>query len=256
MNPRRSDVTLSLAELRQIESICTQFEEAAEQGGHHDFLPWLTEVAPDLRGNLVRELLAIDVELRLRCGQNVDSDDYLDRLHHAGLDWSLEDVQDVLHGAPINDESLSEATPPASSRFEFNEVIGRGGIGEVWRVFDAHSQRPFAIKLLRHRYANDTSARKRFEQEALLTGSLQHPGILPVYDHGVLTDDVPYFAMKLVDGRTFAAILHENRSSRAGSDALWATPTGGSVHQMNPRRNYVPHWPLSERPPPSMKMKF
>ena len=50
---------------------------------------------------------------------------------------------------------------------------------------------------------------RRFVEEAQISGQLQHPGVVPVYELGTLADDRPYFAMKLVKGRTLAALLAE-----------------------------------------------
>src|SRR5436305_292816 len=50
---------------------------------------------------------------------------------------------------------------------------------------------------------------RRFVEEAQIAGQLQHPGVVPVYELGTLTDHRPYFAMKLVKGRTLAELLEE-----------------------------------------------
>ena len=63
--------------------------------------------------------------------------------------------------------------------------------------------------MLRARWQGHAEAESRFEQEARITGSLQHPGVVPVYNLGRLPDGRLYFTMKVVHGRTFAEILHE-----------------------------------------------
>ncbi len=53
---------------------------------------------------------------------------------------------------------------------------------------------------------------QRFVEEAQIGGQLQHPGIVPVYELGLMADDRPYFTMKLIKGRTFAALLSQRAS--------------------------------------------
>ena len=80
---------------------------------------------------------------------------------------------------------------------------------------------------------------RRFVEEAQIGGQLQHPGIVPVYELGTFADRRPYFTMKLVKGRTLAALLARARSTRATtcrgswrsssrSARRWPTPTPGA----------------------------
>ncbi|MGH7168901.1 MAG: tetratricopeptide repeat protein [Gemmataceae bacterium] len=90
------------------------------------------------------------------------------------------------------------------------EQLGVGGMGEVHRFGDDALQRDLAIKILKAELRGDTSAEQRFLREARLTGSLQHPGIVPVHHLGQLADGRPCYTMKLVRGRTLADLLrHE-----------------------------------------------
>ena len=99
----------------------------------------------------------------------------------------------------------------SDERYELVGEIARGGVGEVWKGRDTDLGREVAIKLLRgdlatqHRRCCPESC---IVEEAQVGGQLQHPGIVPVYSLG-LKDDRPYFAMKLVKGKTFAAALKE-----------------------------------------------
>jgi serine/threonine-protein kinase len=76
-------------------------------------------------------------------------------------------------------------------------------MGEVFRCTDAF-QRDLAIKVLRPELDGDSTAEERFLREARLTGSLQHPGIVPVHNLGRLADGRPFYTMKLVHGRSSA----------------------------------------------------
>ncbi len=70
--------------------------------------------------------------------------------------------------------------------------------GATWRV-----------KVLQTRHRDDPDVVGRFVEEARIGGQLQHPGVVPVHELGTLADRRPYFTMKLVKGRTLAALLNE-----------------------------------------------
>src|SRR5512147_1308493 len=85
-------------------------------------------------------------------------------------------------------------------QYEVTAVLGKGGIGVVHRAHDTKLNRPVAIKLLSEELA-DASARRRFQREAQLASSLNHPHILTVYDAGEL-EGRQYLVSELVDGGT------------------------------------------------------
>ena len=102
------------------------------------------------------------------------------------------------------------------------EEVGRGGMAVVRRGLDADLRRVVAVKLLHDRHQDKPELVERFLDEARITGSLQHPGVVPVYGLGALPDGRRYFVMKLVEGRTLAAILAED--SETGPNRLWLLP--------------------------------
>ncbi|QDT14555.1 serine/threonine-protein kinase [Alienimonas californiensis] len=111
---------------------------------------------------------------------------------------------------PLPATRSAARTPPAlPERYRPLERIGVGGIGEVWRATDLNLERDLAVKVLRaDRRTPDHAA--RLVREALLTGRLQHPGVPPVVERGESLDDAaasPFFAMKLVGGRTLRQML-------------------------------------------------
>jgi serine/threonine-protein kinase len=93
--------------------------------------------------------------------------------------------------------------------YEVLDELGHGGRGIVYRVADPELHRPLAVKVLRHELRDEGDAVRRFQEEAQVTGQLQHPGIAPVHAVGRLADGRPYFAMKLIQGRTLADLLAE-----------------------------------------------
>jgi serine/threonine-protein kinase len=89
------------------------------------------------------------------------------------------------------------------------ERIGVGGMGEVYRCGDDALRRDLAIKVIKAEMRGDHDAEERFLREARLTGSLQHPGVVPVHNLGKLADGRLYYTMKLVRGRTLADLLRD-----------------------------------------------
>jgi serine/threonine-protein kinase len=86
-------------------------------------------------------------------------------------------------------------------------VLGRGGMGVVLRGHDTDLGRDLAVKVLQEQFRDEPEMVRRFVEEAQIGGQLQHPGVVPVYELGSLEDRRPYIAMRLVDGRTLAAML-------------------------------------------------
>ena len=90
--------------------------------------------------------------------------------------------------------------------YRIEELIGRGGMGVVYRAFDLRLKRPVALKLVAPSLAQDERFRERFSRESELVMSLEHPNVVPIYDAGDVDDRV-YLAMRLVDGRDLGALL-------------------------------------------------
>jgi len=104
-------------------------------------------------------------------------------------------------------ELATEQTVARTQRYSIGEMIGRGGMGLVYQAHDNAFDREVAIKVLLQQYQDCDDARERFFKEARTTARLQHPGIVSVYDMGISDDGQPYFAMKLVEGRTLGELL-------------------------------------------------
>jgi eukaryotic-like serine/threonine-protein kinase len=92
-----------------------------------------------------------------------------------------------------------------SDRYDVLEEIGRGGMGRVYSALDTALGREVAIKV-----GNDLTSPERharLEREAQVLARLEHPGIVPVHDVGLLADGRPFYVMKRVQGRTLQACL-------------------------------------------------
>ncbi|HMR50394.1 MAG TPA: Stk1 family PASTA domain-containing Ser/Thr kinase [Arachnia sp.] len=101
-------------------------------------------------------------------------------------------------------------------RYELDQIIGRGGMAEVWRARDTRLNRDVAVKRLRVDLASDPTFQARFRREAQSAAGLNHPNIVSVYDTGEERDTksdvmVPYIVMELVEGVTLRDVLRDGR---------------------------------------------
>jgi serine/threonine-protein kinase len=93
------------------------------------------------------------------------------------------------------------------AHLQFLGEIARGGMGAILKGRDVGLGRDLAVKVLLEKHREEPALVRRFIEEAQIAGQLQHPGIVPVYELGAFADRRPYFTMKLVKGRTLAAVL-------------------------------------------------
>ena len=101
-----------------------------------------------------------------------------------------------------------EDSTVSHGRYLLEEEIARGGMGAVLRGRDTDLGRDLAIKVLLDKHKQNPAVVRRFVEEAQIGGQLQHPGIAPVYELGRLSDQQPFFAMKLVKGKTLSTLLN------------------------------------------------
>jgi len=99
-------------------------------------------------------------------------------------------------------------------RYVLNQLLGRGGVGEVWRATQQPLGRIVALKLLRDEYAGNAQIRRRFAREARAASALAHPNIAAVYDFG--TDDLErlFIAMELIEGASVTQAVERGLSLR------------------------------------------
>src|SRR5690242_15805116 len=123
--------------------------------------------------------------------------------------------------------------------WRIEEVVGRGGMGVIYRGTDLRLERPVAIKLIAAERASDDGFRQRFEREARLTAAIDHPNVIPVYAAGE-EDGHLYLVMRYVAGQDLQALLRKEGSldpERAArvveqvGEALDAAHSAGLVHR-------------------------
>lgn len=102
--------------------------------------------------------------------------------------------------------------PELASRYQLVGELARGGMGAIFQGRDLELGRDLAVKVMREEHRDQPEMVRRFVEEAQIGGQLQHPGIVPVHELGRLPDGRMFIAMKLVRGRTLAALLAARRS--------------------------------------------
>lgn len=165
-------------------------------------------------------------------------DDLLDRLRDE-LGGMVDDAEEeafsgflsaILGRLDDSDESGSEGAisfgaekveqPPLalSARYDDVDLIARGGMGEVRRVRDHFLRRTVAVKrmLAQDGGGDGLGSLYRFVEEAQITGQLEHPGVVPVYDLAMERDGSPVFTMRMIRGETFADGLKRLREGSGG----------------------------------------
>ncbi|MDT5220791.1 MAG: hypothetical protein QOF15_2896 [Mycobacterium sp.] len=99
-----------------------------------------------------------------------------------------------------------EGTP--FGRYRLIELLGRGGMGDVWRAFDTETQRVVAVKVLPANLADDPAFVERFRREALAAAGLNDPHVVPIHHYGEI-DGRLYVDMRLINGRDLQSIIAE-----------------------------------------------
>lgn len=132
---------------------------------------------------------------------------------------SFHDTEEMTLGVgsthPVPDNARF-AVPTPEHRYHDLGPVGRGGMGDVRRVFDRVLSRTVVMKTLREDRLDSTLLRARFVREARTHARLQHPGIVPVYDCGDLPDGRPFLTMMEVTGSTLdRAAFDDNWSLRS-----------------------------------------
>jgi len=130
--------------------------------------------------------------------------------------------------------SVAELTPPRPSilistigylagsaeRYTLTRLHATGGIGRVWLARDGDLGRDVALKELKPETGGNEALIARFLQEARITGQLEHPGIVPVYEVAKRgQDQQPFYTMRFVRGRTLTAAIRDYHGRRAVGQA-------------------------------------
>ncbi|MBI4584722.1 MAG: protein kinase [Planctomycetes bacterium] len=130
--------------------------------------------------------------------------------------------------------ALGSAEPTAAVSSHFGDYtirrqLGRGGMGVVYEAWENSMDRPVALKVLPAIVAADERAVLRFVREAQIAGKLSHPNVVSVYGMGV-KEQIPYYVMELVEGRTLAQILARWKDAPAEEKTPFGFPRDDVAH--------------------------
>lgn len=133
---------------------------------------------------------------------------------HATQPPNPKEIHDTTATTPGKKPSDGSDIPLAIGQrgYKILAKLGEGGMGYVFQAIDPLFNRVLAIKILKEDHKDQREYEQRFLEEAQLLGQLQHPGVPPIHDLGFLPDRRPFFAMKLIKGRTLARLLEARPS--------------------------------------------
>lgn len=124
--------------------------------------------------------------------------------------------------------------------YQIQEVVGRGGMGSVYRARDILMERTVAIKMLHAHLVQDQASIQRFQQEARAASAINHPNVITAYDFGISESNQPYLIMDFLQGKSLSATIDESNGleySRAihifaqTCDALHVAHSKGVIHR-------------------------
>src|SRR5262249_15391460 len=110
--------------------------------------------------------------------------------------------------------------PEARERYTLTRLHAQGGLGRVWLAADGDLGRQVALKELRPERGTARTRAARFREEAKVTGQLQPPGIVPVYDLARRSvDGQPFYTMRFIKGRTLSEATRDYHNKRMAGQA-------------------------------------
>ncbi len=234
----------------RVDAVCDRFEADRRAGCRPRIEDYLGEVNETGRPRLLRELVALEVELRLHDKETVTTDEYLARFPALDAHWlSTLVAASPVNGAvpstrarkircphchnPINlieDKSDEVLCPGCGSSFtvrdarhtdtttgtrplgkyQLLERVGLGAFGAVWKARDTELDRIVALKIPHTGLLTNDAELERFKREARAAAQLRHPGIVTVYDVETL-DGLPTIVADFISGMPLRDLLQTRR---------------------------------------------
>src|SRR6185503_5932654 len=110
---------------------------------------------------------------------------------------------------PRRTPDMAVPLPKTIGRYEILSMIGRGGMGVLYRAKDPTLERDVALKMMLVDFSFDQTARDRFEREAKAVAKLQHHNVVTIHELGQ-HDDAPYIVMELLGGEDLEAVMRRS----------------------------------------------
>jgi eukaryotic-like serine/threonine-protein kinase len=226
---------ISSDQLAEIDAICCEFEVQRTKGSGTTVEDAIAKASPEMRPLVTRELIRIEMEILVAWDQLRSPESMLARFPDC-IETVLEVWQTLKpESRRVSTEAesteLEKATSRSTqgdgssrsgnavheadesllndgfSRFRILRNLAQGGIGNVFVAFDHDLQREVALKVLKDKFASNPTIVHRFDAEATVTGNLEHPNIVPIYATGKRADGRPYYAMRLIKGKSMQDVI-------------------------------------------------
>ena len=223
---------------KPVPGICERFESAWKSKERPCLEEYLAQLPEPDRIKMLGELLALEMHYRRQWGETIVLDEYLRRFPadtelvkaiflQAGLPARLrsegqESSQITADTGPYKPRQDETEIPVSLGRYRITARLGSGAFGIVYKGYDEELRREVAIKVpQRYRVASPEDT-ERYMTEARILASLDHPGIVPVYDVGHTDDGLCHVVSKLIAGSDLKNRLKQGRPSLAEAANLVA----------------------------------
>jgi serine/threonine-protein kinase len=255
------DAALPASDLQQIDAVCDRFESEWRAGRCPDLACYVSEAPPGGRASLLRDLLNVDVEYRLRRGEQPDPQWYGARFpelvqvvdaaflsrHERALTTDRGKAGGSAGGSTAILPAAARGTEPSAAAgctldapsesavpgYQILEELGRGGMGVVFKAHQLALNRDVALKMIKSGGFATEGELLRFLNEAEAVAQLDHPHIVPIYDVGQ-HDGRHYFSMKLILGASLDKRLADF-GAKPGVAARIVAITAQAVHHAHRR---------------------
>ncbi len=215
--------------VRLVERVCDGFEAAWGAGAGPSIEKQVAQVPERLRRPLLQRLLEVELQYRRKHHQTLDAEEYrrrfrvdADLVDAAFKEAGCTDVstiapksaEDSFHPA-VDERRPKEVDLPARfGRYRVTAWLGEGGFGVVYKGYDDELRREVAIKVPHAHLVSSAEHIDTYLQEARVLASLDHPGIVPVFDVGT-QDSLCYVVSKFIAGTDLAKHIRQNRVPHA-----------------------------------------
>jgi serine/threonine protein kinase len=205
----------SLEREAHVDQTCDRFEAQWRAGKRPRVEDFLTGCAVEALRQLLRQLLLLELEYRSQSGEKPTREDYRGRFagHDAVLDALFAAGPSSLGHAgrtlPHAGQAASDTPTPQVPGYEVLGVLGRGGMGVVYRARQLGFNREVALKMIRAGSLAEPEEQQRFLAEAEAIAAVKHPGIVQVFDFGT-HDGLPFFSLEFCEGGSLAGKLAAN----------------------------------------------
>lgn len=275
---------MSTSMLLQLIDATNRFRAGWQEGQPPRIEDFLDNLGKEDRRSLLLELLGLEIDFRLQRGESPDREAYRARFPddlgvvdaiwaEAGLDFATDLyvpssplgtlIPDGVNGRIGTTAQAEESTrrfkspevivslvPASVGRYRVNSILGDGGYGRVYLGFDGELNRPVAIKVPHLRRVSRSGDIESYLAEAQIVASLDHHGIVPVYDFGRTDDGLCFMVSKFLDGGDLSKKIrleplpHETAASLLAevTEAVEHAHTHGLVHRdIKPRNLLLDH---------------